>query len=105
MLHWIEVKWRPSQLTPLHMSVLTIPNLVNIHQPWQNRVLAESGKAAQNGDFLQMIAIFQGLFTPEDDFIDWVQPLPCFTSFSFTFQLAKCFYRSYQAEDQTSAFN
>ena len=54
----IEAEWT-TQLNSPHMSVMNIPDLVNIDQSWMKMMPVKSGKVAQNKDFVRKINIFQ----------------------------------------------
>ena len=58
-------------------------NFVIIHQLCLKKMLAESGKETQKGDFLLTIAIFRTNLPPEDKVIDWKQPFPGEPQFLF----------------------
>ena len=46
-----------TRVTSPHRSVMTIPNVVMIYQPWVKKMPAELRKVAQKGDFVVKIGI------------------------------------------------
>ena len=47
-----------------HISPLTIPILVMIHQPWLKKIAAQLGREAQKAEFVVEIGIVRSWFTP-----------------------------------------